>query len=76
MQGKKVKRELIDLVKDLSTLYNRVGDSVVNLKKASDYYSAFVEFTLKKYETSFSFSPRSLYGFEKVTLFVCAHVFP
>ena len=49
LQGKKIKKELVDLVKDLPTVYSRIGQSVANLKKASDYYSAFVEFTLKKY---------------------------
>ena len=47
-QGKKIKKELVDLVKDLPSVYDRIGSFVVNLKKASDYYGAFVEYTLKK----------------------------
>ncbi len=47
-QGKKIKKELVELVKDLPSVYDRIGSSMANMGKATQYYSTFVEFTLNK----------------------------
>ena len=45
-QGQRVKAELVDLVKDMTSLYAEIERSAVKLKPASQYYRAFVSFML------------------------------
>ncbi|KAK2142743.1 hypothetical protein LSH36_919g01019 [Paralvinella palmiformis] len=46
IKGKKVKAELVDLVKDMSTLYSEIERSALKLHSACQYYPAFVSFML------------------------------
>ena len=47
-QGRRVKSELLALVQDLPSVYERLGQSSSNLATAIDYYKKFIAFTLQK----------------------------
>lgn len=46
VKGQRVKAELVDLVKDMTSLYTEIERSAVKLKPACQYYVAFVSFML------------------------------
>ena len=48
LQGKRLRRELLALVKDMPATYDKIARDTADLKPACDYYSAFVSFTLDR----------------------------
>ena len=43
-----MRRELVDLVKDMPATYDKIARETVGLKEGCDYYASFVSFTLNK----------------------------
>ena len=48
LQGKKVKVELFELVKDMPVTFDLIGRQSSRLSASLDYYSGFIEFTLQR----------------------------
>jgi len=67
-QGKKVKAELVDLVKDMSTLYSEIERSALKLHSACQYYSAFVSFMLGRSVMAVSFGISDLVWFGAISV--------
>jgi hypothetical protein len=47
-QGNRIKAELLSLVKDLPTEFEKITETTKDLKEAINFYEMFIEFTLKK----------------------------
>ena len=48
IQGLQIKRELVDLVNELPSIYSRIAESVKTLNQAVEFYMEFVKFIFGK----------------------------
>ena len=48
IEGKKIKRELVDLITELPDIYKRLTQNVKGLNEAAEFYAEFVKFVLGK----------------------------
>jgi len=48
IQGLQIKRELLDLINELPSIYSRIAESVKTLNQAKEFYTEFVKFIFGK----------------------------
>ena len=48
-QGDDIRKELVDLSKELPTILGEVAKDAAQIKAACEYYSAFIKFVVQKY---------------------------
>ena len=48
IEGENVKKELLELVENLPNEFNEIANKVERIEDISDFYAAFVEFTVRR----------------------------
>lgn len=48
IQGLQIKRELVDLITELPSIYSRIAESVKTSNQAMEFYTEFVKFIFGK----------------------------